>query len=62
MKMSEHSFPTADPQPEKQEERVKSEKGVEEEKDTEVKDESGSGANSPHHGTCIYHSVCFTLK
>ncbi|XP_034161304.2 GON-4-like protein isoform X2 [Pangasianodon hypophthalmus] len=50
-KTGDNSFPTADPQPEKQEERDKSEKGVEEEKETEteVKDESGSWANSPHH-------------
>ncbi|XP_017327405.1 GON-4-like protein isoform X5 [Ictalurus punctatus] len=51
LKTSDHSFPTADPLPEKQEERDESEKGVEEEKETEteIKDESGSGANSPHH-------------
>ncbi|KAI5618229.1 GON-4-like protein, partial [Silurus asotus] len=49
-KTGDHSFPTVDPLPEKQEERDESEKGVQEEKEieTEVKDESGSGANSPH--------------
>lgn len=64
MKTGDHTFPTADPLPEKQDERDDSEKGVEEEKETEtgVKDESGSTATSPHHGTYIYHSVCFTLQ
>lgn len=57
----DHSFPTADPLPEKQDYRDDSEKGVEEEKETETefKDESGSAANSPHHGTCIYHLRLF---
>ncbi|XP_066539009.1 GON-4-like protein isoform X2 [Hoplias malabaricus] len=46
LKSGDSSFPTADPLPERGEER-----GGEEEKDTEmgVKDESGSLANSPHH-------------
>ncbi|KAI4893265.1 hypothetical protein NFI96_019664 [Prochilodus magdalenae] len=54
LKSGDSSFPTADPLPERGEEREESERGGEEreeEKETEkgVKDESGSGANSPHH-------------
>ncbi|XP_058248102.1 GON-4-like protein isoform X4 [Hemibagrus wyckioides] len=60
LKTSDHSFPTADPLPEKQDEREESEKGVEEKKETEteLKDESGSGANSPHHGPEVQAWEC----
>uniref|UniRef100_A0A3B4DEF4 GON-4-like protein n=1 Tax=Pygocentrus nattereri TaxID=42514 RepID=A0A3B4DEF4_PYGNA len=55
LKSGDPTFPIADPLPERGEEREESERGAEEreeEKETEtgVKDESGSGANSPHHG------------
>ncbi|KAK3551157.1 hypothetical protein QTP70_013892 [Hemibagrus guttatus] len=60
LKTSDHSFPTADPLPEKQDEREESEKGVEEKKETEteLKDESGSGANSPHPGPEVQPWEC----
>ncbi|XP_060726280.1 GON-4-like protein isoform X4 [Tachysurus vachellii] len=51
LKTGDHSFPTAEPLPEKQDEREESEKGEEEKKETETdgKDESCGGANSLHH-------------
>lgn len=64
LKSRDSAFPSADAQSERGGEEKEEERGQEEdgEAEKEVKDETGSGANSPHCGNaCFLVNLCWFL-